>query len=184
MLPDITWSLTAKTKSLINHASKHTSWVVRILFLNERASTNEYEVRKSLTDFFENLYELAENCQFCSLTEELMHDSIVVGIRLDSFSQKLMQDDRFKPDKAITETKLSELVKEHHEILKANENRKLEGKINRVHSMEKSRPKPRNMKENEQSKVQKPHRKFPAKTCYLCGKSPLHKREEYQATRL
>ena len=102
MLPDITWSLTAKTKSLINHASKHTSWVVRILFLNERASTNEYEVRKSLTDFFENLYELAEYCQFCSLTEELIHDSIVVGIRLDSFSQKLMQDDRFKPDKAIT----------------------------------------------------------------------------------
>lgn len=132
--------------------------------MNERASTNEYEVRKSLTDFFENLYELAENCQFCSLTEELIHDSIVVGIRLDSFSQKLMQDDRFKPDKAITEIKLSELVKEHHEILKANENGKLEGKINRVHSMEKSHPKPRNMKENERSKVQKPHRKFPAKT--------------------
>ena len=95
-----------------------------------------------------------------------------------------MQADRFKLDKAITETKLSELVKEHHEILKANENRKLEGKINRVHSMEKSHPKSRNMKENERSKVQKPHRKFPAKTCYLCGKSPLHKREEYQATRL
>ena len=132
--------MTAKTKSLINHASKHTSWVVRILFLNERASTNEYEVRKSLTDFFENLYELAENCQFCSLTEELIHDSIVVGIRLESFSQKLMQDDRFKPDKAITETKLSELVKEHHEILKANENGKLEGKINRVNSKEKLPP--------------------------------------------
>ena len=45
-----------------------------------------------------------------------------------------MQADRFKLDKGITETKLSELVKEHHEILKANENGKLEGKINRVNS--------------------------------------------------
>ena len=112
---------------------------MRILFLNERDSTNEHKIRKSLTDFFLNLYELAKNCQFCSLTEELIHDSIV-GIRLDSFSQKLMQADRFKLDKAITETKLSELVKEHHEILKANENGKLEGKINRVNSKEKLPP--------------------------------------------
>ena len=107
--------------------------------MNERDSTNEHKIRKSLTDFFLNLYELAKNCQFCSLTEELIHDSIV-GIRLDSFSQKLMQADRIKLDKAITETKLSELVKEHHEILKANENGKLEGKINRVNSKEKLPP--------------------------------------------
>ena len=107
----------------------------------ERARFNKRAQDKKESDwfFFLNLYELAKNCQFCSLTEELIHDSIV-GIRLDSFSQKLMQADRFKLDKAITETKLSELVKEHHEILKANENGKLEGKINRVNSKEKLPP--------------------------------------------
>ena len=47
----------------------------------------------------------------------------------------------------------------------------------------KSRPKPRNMKEIERLEEQKPHRKFSAKTCYCCGKSPLHKHDKYSAAK-
>ena len=39
------------------------------------------------------------------------------------------------------------------------------------------------MKDNEGFKELKPHQKFPAKTCYRCGKSPLHKREECPAAK-
>ena len=88
-----------------------------------------------------------------------------------------MQEDRLTLEKAFKEAKSSELVKEHHEILKADENGKLEEKVNGVRSKKKSHPKSRNMKENERLKELKPHQKFPAKTCYRCGKSPSHKRE-------
>ena len=112
-----------------------------------------------------------------------MRDRIVVRISNAWLSQKLMQEDRLTLEKAVKEAKSSELVKEHHEILKADENGKLEEKVNGVRSKKKSHPKSRNMKENERLKELKPHQKFPAKTCYRCGKSPLHKREEYPAAK-
>ena len=101
-----------------------------------------------------------------------MRDRNVVRISNAWLSQKLMQEDRLTLEKAFKEAKSSELVKEHHEILKADENGKLEEKVNGVRSKKKSHPKSRNMKENERLKELKPHQKFPAKTCYRCGKSP------------
>ena len=112
-----------------------------------------------------------------------MRDRIVVRISNAWLSQKLMQEDRLTLEKAVKEAKSSELVKEHHEILKADENGKLEGKVNGVRSEKKRHPKSRNMKDNERLKELKPHQKFPAKTCYRCGKSPLHKREECSAAK-
>jgi hypothetical protein len=59
-------------------------------------------------DFIEALYELAETCQFGDLN---------FGIRNASLSQKLMQDEKLTLDKAVKETKSSEVVKHHHNIL-------------------------------------------------------------------
>ena len=101
-----------------------------------------------------------------------MRDRNVVRISNAWLSQKLMQEDRLTLEKAVKEAKSSELVKEHHEILKADENGKLEGKVNGVRNKKKSHPKSRNMKDNERLKELKPHQKFPAKACYRCGKSP------------
>ena len=112
-----------------------------------------------------------------------MRDRNVIRISNARLSQKLMQEDRLTLEKAVKEAKSSELVKEHHEILKEDENGKLEGKVNGVRSKKKSHPKSRNMKDNERLKELKPHQKFPAKTCYRCGKSPLHKREECPAAK-
>ena len=70
------------------------------------------------TNFIESLYELADTCQFGTLKEELIRDRIVVGIRNAVLSQKLMQDDTLTLEKAVKQAKSSELVKEHHEILK------------------------------------------------------------------
>ena len=67
-----------------------------------------------------------------------MGDRNVVRISNAWLSQKLMQEDRLTLEKAVKEAKSSELVKEHHEILKADENGKLEGKVNGVRSKKKS----------------------------------------------
>ena len=86
-----------------------------------------------------------------------MRDRNVIRISNARLSQKLMQEDRLTLEKAVKEAKSSELVKEHHEILKADENGKLEGKVNGVRSEKKSHPKSRNMKDNERLKELKPH---------------------------
>ena len=113
----------------------------------------------------------------------MIRDCIVVEISNTLLSQKLMQDDRLTLDKAVKEAWSSELVKEQQKILKADENGKLREKSKSHYSRMKSRPKPRNMKEIERLKEQKPHRKFSAKTCYCCGKSPLHKHDKYSAAK-
>ena len=78
-----------------------------------------------MIDFIENLYELAETCQFGTLKEELIRDRIAVGIRNATLSQKLMQDDTLTLDKAVKQAKSSELVKEHHEIKEMEKMEKL-----------------------------------------------------------
>lgn len=52
-------------------------------------------------------------------------------------------------EKVVKEVKLFEFVKEYYEILKVDENGKLEGKVNGVCSKKKSYLKFRNMKDNE-----------------------------------
>ena len=82
-----------------------------------------------------------------------MRDRIIVRISNVWLSQKLMQEERLTLEKAVKEAKSSELVKEHHEILKADENGKLEGKVNGVRSKKKSHPK--SVQEHERQRAVK-----------------------------
>ena len=87
-----------------------------------------------------------------------------------------MQDDTLTLDKAVKQAKSSELVKEHHEILKGDGE---DGKINRIRDKKKRPPRDKR-KVPENSKDQKNSTSPPVKKCYRCGKSP-HKREECPA---
>ena len=71
-----------------------------------------------MINFIESLYTLAETFQFGALKDELIRDRMVVGIRNAVLSEKLMQDDTLTLDNAVKQATSSELVKEHHEILK------------------------------------------------------------------
>ena len=85
-----------------------------VIFERARFNKRVQGEHKSVIDFIESLYELAETCQLGTLKEELIQDCIIVGIRNATLSQKLMQDDMLTLDKAVKQVKSSELVKEHH----------------------------------------------------------------------
>ena len=155
-----------------------THFVGRTNVIFERARFNKrvQGAQESVIDFIESLYTLAETCQFGALKDELIRDRIVVGIRNAVLSQKLMQDDTLTLDKAVKQAKSSELVKEHHEILKGDGE---DGKINRIRDKKKRPPRDKG-KVPENSKDQKNSTRPPVKKCYRCSKSP-HKREECPA---
>ena len=128
-----------------------THLVGRINIIFERAQFNKHVQgeQESVNDFIKSLYELAKTCQFGTLKEELIQDHIIVGIHNAMLSQKLMQDDMLTLDKAVKQAKSSELVKDHHEILKGDGE---EGKINRIQDKKRQPPKdkgklPENLKE-------------------------------------
>ena len=108
-----------------------THFVGRTNVIFERARFNKQiqGAQESVIDFIESLFTLAETCQFGTLKEELIRDRSVVAIRDAVLSQNLMPDDALTIEKAVKQAKSSELVKEHHEILRGDGE---DGKINRT----------------------------------------------------
>ena len=139
------------------HFVGHTNVILERARFNKRVQ----DAQESVIDFIECLYELAETCQFGTLKKELIRDCIIVGIRNAVLSQKLMQDDTLTLDKAVKQVKSSELVKEHHEILKGDGE---DGKTNRIRDKERRPPKdkgkaPENLKDQNNS-TRPPVKKF------------------------
>ena len=97
-----------------------TQFVGRTNVIFKRARFNKHfgSKQESMINLIKSLYMLADTCQFGTLKEEIIEDRIIVGISNAMLSQKLMQDDTLTLDKAVKQAKSSELVKEHHEILK------------------------------------------------------------------
>ena len=147
-----------------------------VIFERARFNKRVQGERELIIDVIEALNGLAETCQFGTLKEELIRDRIVVGIRNAQLSQRLMQDEKLTLDKAVKEAKSSELIKQHHEILKGDGE---DEKINRVQNNKRrpskaSKPFERE-RQNSRPQAQKGNQ------CYRSGKSPPHKREDCPA---
>ena len=84
------------------------------IFEHARFNRRVQAEKESVIDFIEDLYKLAETCQFVALKDELIRDRIVVGIQNANLSQKLMQDEKLTLEKAVKEAKSSEHIKQHH----------------------------------------------------------------------
>ena len=87
---------------------------------NERAKFNK---RSQLPDepaeqFIANLYNLASDCNFGDLKNELIRDRIVVGIRDASLSERLQMDTELTLEKAKTLVRQREAVREQQQTLK------------------------------------------------------------------
>ncbi|GBL92551.1 hypothetical protein AVEN_123742-1 [Araneus ventricosus] len=72
---------------------------------------------ESVNTFITALYTLAEHCEYGVLHDELIQDSIVVGIRDKNLSEKLQLDADITLTKVIERVQLSEVVKEQQEKL-------------------------------------------------------------------
>ena len=114
---------------VIQRFASHIVGRSNVIFELARFNKREQIERESVFDFIVALIELTETYQFGTLKEDLLQDRIVVGIRNTQLSQRLTQDEKLTLDKAIKEAKSSELVKQHHEILKGETE---DDKINRI----------------------------------------------------
>ena len=164
-------------KNVVEQFASHFVGRSNIIFERARFNKRVQGKKESVLDFVEDLYKLADSCQFGSLKDELIRDRIVVGIRNANLSQRLMQDEKLTLDKAVREVKSSEFVKHHHEILQGDGE---DGKLDRVKAKkrygailgEKPKLKINHCKNSDQST---------GKKCFRCGRSPVHKREAYPA---
>ena len=88
--------------------------IKRNVIFNLRNQQENEPVETFITD----LFSLAEHCKFGTLREELIRDSIVVGIRNKSLSEKLQLEAELTLEKAMNLVRQRETVRKQQEFLK------------------------------------------------------------------
>ena len=147
---------------------------VRKNVIIERAKFNR---RSQLLDepaeqFIASLYNLAADCNFGDLKDQLIRDRIVVGIRNQALSEQLQSDPELTLEKAKTLICQREAIHDQQQFLKPSSD--ASASVAAVKSTQKytgRRPNQRN------SNTQRPQQTTAGpKKCSRCGKSP-HSRE-------
>ena len=92
---------------------------VRRNVILERARFNQRNqlAGESVEHYITVLYTLVETCEYSNLTEELLRDRLVVGIRDSSLSERLQMDPELTLEKAKRIARQREAIKDHHQQL-------------------------------------------------------------------
>ena len=92
---------------------------VRRNVIFERACFNRWAQRadESVEQYIAALYRLIETCDYGDLTDEMLRDRLVVGIRDTALSERLQMDPDLTLDKAMKSIRQREAVKEQHQQL-------------------------------------------------------------------
>ena len=140
----------------------------------ERAKFNQrkQEPQESVDSFITALHCLAEHCSYGELSDEMIRDHIVVGLRDAAVAQKLQMDHELTLDKAVTLTRQSEPIKTQQSVIRPPA-------IDDSVSIEA-------IKSNRQTYHRKPQKssgmqRQNSPICTRCGKSPPHTKDKCPA---
>ncbi len=88
-----------------------------IIFERAKFNRRDQAEGESAEQYIACLYNLVETCEYGALKEEMLRDRIVVGIRDKALSDKLQMDESLSLEKAKTQVRQKEAVKEQrHEL--------------------------------------------------------------------
>lgn len=92
------------------------SFKVRRNIIFERARFNRRSQKEGETTekYIMELYRLSENCEYGDMTDDMIRDHLVVGIRDTSLSQQLQIDSELTLEKAKQRIRQQEAVSEQH----------------------------------------------------------------------
>ncbi len=163
-------------------------FVTRRNVIYERAKFNSRIQREDepVDKFITALYGLIEHCDYGTLTDDMIRDRIVVGLRNDKLSEKLQLDPDLTLPKAIQQARQCEQVKKQQPTLRSHFQaaETKEADVGAVHKKGANFHFQQKGRWNPGSGQQKT---FPSKSdaqsgaCRWCGKSPSHKRSDCPA---
>lgn len=111
---------TAKYKDVVDALTSYFN--VRKNTIVERARFNKRQQQpgESVDAFINDLYRMAEDCNFQSLKEELIRDRIVVGVLDDALSDSLQSREDLTLAKAVQLSRQAEARKENRSVVRGN----------------------------------------------------------------
>ena len=133
---------------------------------------------ESTDEYVNRLRKYAASCNFGSLTDELIRDRLVLGIRDQATKLRLLKEEKLDLDKAVSMCRASEIASKQLKSMKKESEEEI--KFARGQKYSARKPKPRDEKNVKGRKTSHPKSQTKPK-CGRCGKSPVHKLEECEA---
>ena len=127
--------------------------------------------------FITALFTLSEHCKYGALTEELIRDRIVVGIRDSNLSLKLQLDEKLDLDKAVTQAREAEMIKQQQPTLRGAPKQPSAAGVGMLRKKSGTQPRRPQQKQGSGS----PKQPANASVCGRCGKAPPHDRQHCPA---
>nr|XP_061781453.1 uncharacterized protein LOC133572629 [Nerophis lumbriciformis] len=148
-----------------------------VIFERAQFNVRKQEPGESADSFITSIHKLAEHCNFGVLREELIRDRIVVGIRNIALSEKLQIDADLTLQKAISQVKQSEVVKQQQAVMRgespqAEERREVDA-ISRAFR----RQEMQGHKQHGQVRSRQTETVSSSERCQKCGRGPHNWKE-------
>ena len=89
-----------------------------VIYDRARFNRRSQQPGESAEDYISALYNLAENCEYGTMREEMIRDRLVVGIRDDALSERLQLNAKLTLEEAKVKIRQKEAVHEQNETLK------------------------------------------------------------------
>ena len=144
-----------------------------VIFERAKFNMRKQKEGEAVDTFVTALYTLAEYCEYGALHDQMIRDRIVVGISNATLSEKLQLDTDLTLDKAITQVRQSESVKQQQPLLRGEAGNTPIGAIQSQQQL------------SQQGKTwqRRPNPQFQLgnKSCFRCGRTPSHDREHCPA---
>ena len=113
---------------------------------------------------------ITEHCQFDDISDELIRDRFIIGLReTECLAERLQLDPELTLKKSVNQGRQPEAVKKQQVLLKDDQNSLSYGTKETVDVFHKS--KSYKKKEHMQKRKDQGHRATPNATCQRCGKS-------------
>ena len=149
-------------------AARRNSIVERACF-----NTRKQTPAESVDTFIQDLYRIAEDCDYSTLKDQLIRDRIVVGVLDDTLSYHLQAKLDLTLEDAVRMSRQAKARKQNRTVVRGEEKPSGVEKLNVVDYI--NQPRPSNGK-NDRCQTSDPKKPNPKSECFWCGRQSHERR--------
>ena len=157
-------------EEVMRKLDKHFQVRRNVIFERARFNRRDQLDGETAEKYITELYSLVEHCDYGTMTEEMLRDRLVVGIRDKMMSEKLQLDQDLTLEKAKIIIRQREAIHDQAEVLQVGEKMALDGAFTqkKPHQIASNHPERNRKKCIRCGKGQHPYHACPAKdTCVI-----------------
>lgn len=145
-------------------------------------NTCSQQPEESVDGYVNRLRKYASTCQFSTLTEELIRDRLVLGLRDQSTKLRLLKEEELNLNKALSICRSSEIASQQMKAMKHDDKETEDVRAIRKTSNKRSNNhRGRRDKPDQHNKPQSTQKRDATYKCYHCGSKEKHKLEDCPA---